>query len=248
MEVVRDGVMQEVLNNKTHVFVFELEGVLVGAAQTAHILEVGGGDGERVVDLAGHHDPPLLGLLGVALDVVRRRPELRRRMRPVVQIVEVAFLRRTLRGVLRREIAHVEGVAGALGGLRGARPERPFDLLRRHLAVASRGEVEGLGRRARGHQIGGHLGGRRRGRRGQGSDGRRRGRVDQGQRRAGARGGQNGGGRRGPGVFLTLGAAEEEAGDGFARQERVRLRYLKQQLYTGVAFRRGVHTRARWVA
>lgn len=31
-------------------------------------------------------------------------------------------------------------------------------------------------------------------------------------------------------MFLTLGAAEEETGDGFARQERVRLRYLKQTI------------------
>lgn len=31
-------------------------------------------------------------------------------------------------------------------------------------------------------------------------------------------------------MFLALGAAEEKTGDGFARQERVRLRYLKQTI------------------
>lgn len=31
VEVVSDGFMQEMLNNKTHVFVLKLEGVLIGA-------------------------------------------------------------------------------------------------------------------------------------------------------------------------------------------------------------------------
>lgn len=71
------GIMQETLDNRTHGFVLELQGVLVGATQAPHVLQVGGGDWQRVVDLPGDQHPPPLGLL-LPLDPCHRRPELRR--------------------------------------------------------------------------------------------------------------------------------------------------------------------------
>lgn len=71
--------MQKVLNDETHVLVVELEGVLVPAPQRPHILQVGGGDRQGVIDVPRRHEHPplLLGPVLLLPDVVDRRPELR---------------------------------------------------------------------------------------------------------------------------------------------------------------------------
>lgn len=55
--------MQKAINNATHVFVLELEGVLVGASETSHILKVGRGDWQRVIDICRHRCVSLQKLL-----------------------------------------------------------------------------------------------------------------------------------------------------------------------------------------
>lgn len=44
VKVLGNNIMQKAINNATHVFVLKLEGVLVGASETSHILKVGRGD------------------------------------------------------------------------------------------------------------------------------------------------------------------------------------------------------------
>lgn len=79
MEIMRNGFMQKVLYNKTHVLVVELEGVLVPASQRSHVLQVGGGDRQGVINVPRRreHPPLLLGPVLLLLDVVDRRPQLR---------------------------------------------------------------------------------------------------------------------------------------------------------------------------
>lgn len=42
VKVASNNLMQKVVNNKTHVFVFELESILICTSETSHVFQIGG--------------------------------------------------------------------------------------------------------------------------------------------------------------------------------------------------------------